>query len=149
MELRERYLVEEVENSPGYRVMPGARETLERLRQFLTLLGLTALVTGGVGVANAVATFIDRRRKVIATMKSVGATGGTVFAVFLVQVLAMALMGVVIGLVLGLFIPPILTATAWAMLGNAQVGTINLAWRWLSGSDSTLVDGARLSRSRA
>ncbi len=38
------------------------------------------------------------------------------------------------------FIPPILTATAWAMLGNAQVGTINLAWRWLSGSDTTLVD---------
>jgi putative ABC transport system permease protein len=88
---------------------PQVTKTLERLRQFLTLLGLTALVTGGVGVANAVATFIDRRRKVIATMKSVGATGGTVFAVFLVQVLAMALMGVVIGLVLGLFIPPILT----------------------------------------
>src|SRR5215468_5811313 len=38
------------------------------------------------------------------------------------------------------FIPPILTATAWAMLGNAQVGTINLAWRWLSGTDGTLVD---------
>jgi len=38
------------------------------------------------------------------------------------------------------FIPPILTAMAWAMLGNAQVGTINLAWRWLTGSDGTLVD---------
>ena len=38
------------------------------------------------------------------------------------------------------FIPPILTATAWAMLGNAQVGTINLVWRWLTGTDSTLVD---------
>jgi len=38
------------------------------------------------------------------------------------------------------FIPPILTATAWAMLGNAQVGTINLAWRWITGSDGTLVD---------
>jgi iron(III) transport system permease protein len=38
------------------------------------------------------------------------------------------------------FIPPILTATAWAMLGNAQVGTINLVWRWLSGGDGTLVD---------
>ncbi|MGA7116331.1 MAG: FtsX-like permease family protein [Hyphomicrobium sp.] len=88
---------------------PQVTKTLERLRQFLTLLGLTALVTGGVGVANAVATFIDRRRKVIATMKSVGATGGTVFAVFLVQVMAMALAGVAIGLGLGLFIPPILT----------------------------------------
>src|SRR6266851_320615 len=38
------------------------------------------------------------------------------------------------------FIPPILTATAWAMLGNAQVGTINLVWRWLAGTDSTIVD---------
>src|SRR5882672_2665707 len=38
------------------------------------------------------------------------------------------------------FIPPILTATAWAMLGNAQVGTINLVWRWLTGSESTIVD---------
>jgi iron(III) transport system permease protein len=38
------------------------------------------------------------------------------------------------------FIPPILTATAWAMLGNAQVGTINLVWRWITGGDGTLVD---------
>jgi iron(III) transport system permease protein len=38
------------------------------------------------------------------------------------------------------FIPPILTATAWAMLGNAQVGTINLVWRWLTGSEGTIVD---------
>ncbi len=38
------------------------------------------------------------------------------------------------------FIPPILTATAWAMLGNAQVGTINLVWRWLTGSEAAIVD---------
>ena len=38
------------------------------------------------------------------------------------------------------FIPPILTATAWAMLGNAQVGTINLVWRWITGGDGTLID---------
>jgi len=39
------------------------------------------------------------------------------------------------------FIPPILNGRprgpCW---GNAQVGTINLAWRWLTGSDGTLVD---------
>jgi iron(III) transport system permease protein len=38
------------------------------------------------------------------------------------------------------FIPPILTATAWAMLGNAQAGTINLVWRALTGSEAPLVD---------
>jgi iron(III) transport system permease protein len=38
------------------------------------------------------------------------------------------------------FIPPILTAMAWGMLGNPQVGTINLMWRWVTGSDTTLVN---------
>jgi iron(III) transport system permease protein len=38
------------------------------------------------------------------------------------------------------FIPPILTATAWGMLGNPEVGTINLAWKWLSGATTPLVN---------
>ena len=59
---------------------PQVSRTLERLRQFLTLVGLTALLVGGVGVANAVATYIDRRRKVIAAFKSLGATSGTILA---------------------------------------------------------------------
>jgi phosphoglycolate phosphatase-like HAD superfamily hydrolase len=40
MELRQRYLAEEVSSSPGYRVMPGAVETLERLRAEGRLVGL-------------------------------------------------------------------------------------------------------------
>lgn len=38
------------------------------------------------------------------------------------------------------FIPPILTAMAWGMLGNPQVGVINLAWTWLTGSKEPLVN---------
>ncbi|MFZ4808980.1 MAG: ABC transporter permease [Hyphomicrobiaceae bacterium] len=89
---------------------PRVTQTLDRLRQFLTLIGLTALMVGGVGVANAVATFIDRRRKVIATMKSLGATGRMIFAVFLSQVLLIAGLGVAIGLVLGNLVPIVLDA---------------------------------------
>lgn len=40
MMLRQRYLVEEVETSPGYRVMPGARKLLERLAAEGRLVGL-------------------------------------------------------------------------------------------------------------
>lgn len=94
---------------------PQVTRTLDRLRQFLTLLGLTALLVGGTGVANAVATFIDRRRKVIATFKSVGATSGMIFGVLLAQVLAIAAVGVAVGLVLGLLLPTLLEA----LLGNA------------------------------
>lgn len=38
------------------------------------------------------------------------------------------------------FIPPILTATAWGMLGNPQSGTINLIWKAISGAETPLVN---------
>jgi putative ABC transport system permease protein len=109
---------------------PQVTRTLDRLRQFLTLIGLTALLVGGVGVANAVSTFIDRRRKVIATFKSVGATGGTVFAVFLAQVLLIAGIGVAIGLMLGYLVPVVLAATigdALPIKAEITVGAWSLA----------------------
>ncbi len=69
---------------------PSLERSVERFTQYLTLVGLTALLIGGVGVANAVKGHLDRKREVIATMKALGATGGRVFAIFLAQVLAMA-----------------------------------------------------------
>jgi putative ABC transport system permease protein len=89
---------------------PSVTRTLERLRQFLTLLGLTALLVGGVGVANAVATYVDRRRGVIAILKSVGATSATIFTLHLVQVVALAGIGILIGLGVGMLLPPVI---AW------------------------------------
>ncbi len=38
------------------------------------------------------------------------------------------------------FLPPILTAMAWGMLGNPTVGSINLAWRYITGSDTAIVN---------
>jgi putative ABC transport system permease protein len=55
---------------------PALERNVERFTQFLTLVGLTALLVGGVGVANAVKSHIDRKRDVIATLKALGATGG-------------------------------------------------------------------------
>jgi putative ABC transport system permease protein len=89
---------------------PQVSRALERLRQFLTLVGLTALLVGGVGVANAVATYIDRRRLVIAAFKSLGATGGTILGVHLLQVLLIAGIGIIVGIALGMLIPIVLTA---------------------------------------
>src|SRR5262245_30014805 len=72
---------------------PQLERNIERFTQFLTLVGLTALLVGGVGVANAVRSHLDRRRDTIATMKSLGATGGRIFAIYLVQVMAIAAIG--------------------------------------------------------
>lgn len=84
---------------------PGLTANIARFAQFLTLVGLTALVVGGVGVANAVRAHLDGRRQVIATYRCLGATGGFVFAIYLVQIMALAGLGIVVGLALGALIP--------------------------------------------
>ena len=86
-------------------VSPQFDKNLQRFTQFLTLVGLTALVVGGVGVANAVRGFVDRKRNDLATLKSVGATGGFVFLTSLLEVMLVAMVGVVIGLCLGAALP--------------------------------------------
>ena len=89
---------------------PQVTRTLGRLRQFLTLIGLTSLLIGGVGVANAVAAFIDRRRKVVAVMKSLGASGRVVFAILFTQVMLIAGLGIGLGLAVGYLVPVALDA---------------------------------------
>ena len=84
---------------------PRLERDVERFTQFLTIVGLTALLVGGVGVGNAVKSHLDRRRDTIATMKALGASGARVFSVYLTQVLLLAGVGGVIGMLLGAALP--------------------------------------------
>jgi putative ABC transport system permease protein len=84
---------------------PQLERTVNRFTQFLTLVGLAALLVGGVGVANAIKSHIDRRRDVVATFKAVGATGRDVFAIYLTQVIVLAAIGSIIGLGVGASLP--------------------------------------------
>ncbi|WP_102960723.1 ABC transporter permease [Mangrovicella endophytica] len=87
------------------RAAPSLQRNIERFAQFLTLVGLTALIVGGVGVANAVTAYLDGKRQVIATFKSLGAGGGFVVTVYLLQILFIAGVGIAAGLVLGAIAP--------------------------------------------
>lgn len=84
---------------------PQLERSITRFTQFLTLVGLAALLVGGVGVANAIKSHLDERRDVIATFKALGATGREVFTIYLVQVLALAILGSLIGLAIGAALP--------------------------------------------
>lgn len=97
---------------------PGFQRNLERFTQFLTLVGLTALLVGGVGVANAVRRFVEAKKLDFATMKAVGATGGRVVAIHLTEVMLVAGVGTAIGLLLG--------AAAPFVLGYALSGILPL-----------------------
>ncbi|WP_132249680.1 ABC transporter permease [Methylobacterium segetis] len=84
---------------------PRFAKSIERFTQFLTLVGLTALIVGGVGVANAVQAFVERKRGSIATLKSVGMPGSGVVGLYLTQVMLIAGLGTAIGLLVGAALP--------------------------------------------
>lgn len=87
------------------RAAPSLTENVERFSQFLTLVGLTALIVGGVGVANAVRAFLDAKRTTIATFKCLGAPASVVTLIYLIQILMLATVGIAIGLAIGAAAP--------------------------------------------
>jgi len=95
---------------------PRLERDVERFTEFLTIVGLTALLIGGVGVGNAVKSHLDRRREAIATMKALGATGARVFSIYLMQVLTMAVAGGVIGVAAGAALPYAITGLFGAVI---------------------------------
>ncbi|MFP6743558.1 MAG: FtsX-like permease family protein, partial [Alphaproteobacteria bacterium] len=97
--------------SAGWRVrdagnpQPTVKRYIDRLAMFLTLVGLSTLLIGGLGVAGAVRAYLDGRTETIATLKCLGASGGLVFRVYLLEMVVLAGLGTAIGLVAGALAP--------------------------------------------
>jgi putative ABC transport system permease protein len=105
---------------------PGTRRFIERLGQFLTLVGLTALIVAGIGVGNGVASYLDGKRSSIATLKLLGATSRTLFLSYLAQIGLVALGATVAGLAVGALVPAVVVAVA----GDALPVPPRLALYW-------------------
>ena len=87
---------------------PGLRNFIDRFGFFLTLVGLSALLVGGVGIANATAAYLGGKTATIAMLKCLGAPARLVFWTYFWQVLALALAGIAAGVVLGAAVPPLI-----------------------------------------
>ena len=110
--------LEETFPEAGWRIQdrsnsaPGTRNFVQQLALFLSLVGLTALLVGGVGVANAVKSYLDGKRETIATFKCLGAPGALIFRIYLLQVMALAGIGIAVGLAIGATTPYIVGGVA-------------------------------------
>jgi putative ABC transport system permease protein len=96
------------------------RETQERLGEqfartenYLALTGLLILVLGGVGVWNVSRAFVEQKRKSVAVMKCLGASGGRIIAVYLLQILTLGFIGSVFGV---LFAQATLLFVGWRFI---------------------------------
>lgn len=102
---------------------PRVTRFLDRLTLFLTLVGLTALLVGGVGVGNATRSYLEGKTATIATLKCLGAPGALIFKVYLIQILLLAALGTAVGLIIGAVAPMLVAILIGDALGwNAVVG---------------------------
>lgn len=84
---------------------PGVRDFIDRVSIFLTLVGLSALIVGGVGVGNAVGNYLEKKKEVVAVLKCLGAESRVIFLTYLLQVLMLALAAIFSGLIIGMVVP--------------------------------------------
>jgi len=104
----------------------GVRIFVERLGAFLVLVGLAGLAVGGVGVSAAVRAYLDEKTETIATLKTLGAQGRTIFQIYLIQIGALTIVGLTIGLALGAALPVVFSPMIAAALPIPADFTIHL-----------------------
>lgn len=84
---------------------PSTRRFIVRMGQFLTLVGLASLVIAGIGVGNGVASYLRGKQGAIATLKILGADSAMIFRIYMFQILAVALVAILAGLLVGAVAP--------------------------------------------
>jgi putative ABC transport system permease protein len=78
-------------------------QAIDQLRDFLGVVGLVALLLGGIGVASGVHAFVMRKIDTVAVLRCLGATSWQVLTIYVVQAAVMGLIGAALGGVLGIF----------------------------------------------
>jgi len=84
---------------------PGIELFVRRIASFLVLVGLAGLAVGGIGVSSAVRSYLETKTEVIATLKTLGAEASTIFWVYFLQIGALSILGITLGLLLGAALP--------------------------------------------
>ena len=97
------------DNGHGWRdrrnAAPALSTFVERIAAFLVLVGLAGMAVGGIGISAAVRSYLDGKTETIATLKTLGASGRLIFAIYLMQIALLTLLGLALGLILGAGLP--------------------------------------------
>ncbi|MHA7819497.1 MAG: ABC transporter permease [Erythrobacter sp.] len=121
------------------RASPGADRFVRQMSDFLTLVGLAALVIAGIGIAGGVSSYLDQRRQSIATLKVLGASSRDIVRVYALQIAVAALAGSALGLATGVLVTPLLGMALEGLLPVESGFVIEPAPLLLAGAYGLLV----------
>jgi len=101
-----------VRSETAQRTEADVTDALQNLSNFLQLVGVIALLLGGIGVASGVGAFLAQKLDTIAVLRCLGASRPLVFAIYLTQAVALGIVaaagGAVLGVALQLALPRLL-----------------------------------------
>ncbi len=98
------------------RASPGADRFVSRMGEFLTLVGLAALVIAGIGIGGGVNSYLEARRNSIATLKILGATSHDIARIYALEIGIAACVGAAAGLLAGVLVTPLLANALGSLL---------------------------------
>jgi putative ABC transport system permease protein len=98
------------------------------LTGFLNLTAFVALILGCIGVAGSVHIYLKEKTTAVAVLRCLGASGQQAMGIFFIQVLAMAIIGSVLGATLGAAIQYFLPA----LFGDFLVVDVAIGLSWNS-----------------
>src|SRR6266540_539565 len=119
--------------APGLTLQPPGRSaaTADRMvRAFrfnLNALASLTLLVGAFLIANAVSISVLRRRPEIATLRAIGATRASIFAVFVAEGLAVGLVGTLVGEAGGIFLARTALTTVAVTVSNIYLPTAKIS----------------------
>lgn len=105
---------------------PQIKRFVDRLVMFLTLVGLSALLIGGIGIGNGIRAHFEERLKTIAVLKCLGAPVRLIVQIYAVQIGLIALAGTITGSVAGL----VLTYLAAPFMSGLLPFTVQPVLTW-------------------
>jgi putative ABC transport system permease protein len=91
-------------------------EAIGRLADFLGIVGMIALLLGGIGVASGVNAYVNKKVDTVAVLRCIGATGSQVLAIYVAQAALMGLAGATIGTAIGIGLQFLLPLAVQGML---------------------------------
>ena len=119
-------LSDDIEIHTVDREREGWSEALRDIYGFLSLVALTALLLGAIGVASAIHVHIQQRKPTVALLRCIGATPGDAAGVYLVQAAVLGLVGAVIGAAAGV----LLQFSVPGLLADALPFEFEMRLRW-------------------
>lgn len=100
-------------------------EDFGRAENYLSLVGLIVVVLGGVGVSSVTRVFVQQKIRSIAILRCLGARGSQVLAVYVAQVLALGVLGSIVGVAIAAGVITVMPS----LLGPAMTAGVDIAYR--------------------